>query len=254
MTTICVMINHIFLDTEYKQPTIHQHFAKHIIISQSGNLSVMFDNGEALQCKGIIIDSNVAHTVSSKDNKMLVFLIDDTSMLSQNLNQHQLLGYPFFVIDNLIVEQIQKIYITCQAKGFPQSYIDFSNQVFHLLNLNYHSSSLTDSRIQWALNHILKSTHIDNQIFFEICAEVKLSKSRFSHLFKEQMGISLNSYLALSKLRKAYELLLKSGDITSAAMDAGFSSPSHFSASSKKYLGIAASELTGKCRIYFFSQ
>lgn len=254
MTTICVMIDHIFLDTEYRQPTIHKHLAKHIIISQSGNLSVTFDKGESLQCKGIIFDSNVSHTVSSKDNKMLVFLIDDTSILAQNISQHQLLNHSFFVIDNLIVERIQNIYTACQVKGLSQSYIDFSKQAFRLLNLNYHISSITDSRIQWALNHILKSTHIHNEIFFEICAEVKLSKSRFSHLFKEQMGVSLNSYLALSKLRKAYELLLKSGDITSAAMDAGFSSPSHFSASSKKYLGITASELIGKCKIYFIRQ
>ncbi|WP_227453401.1 hypothetical protein [Clostridioides sp. ES-S-0108-01] len=162
MTTICVMIDHIFLDTEYRQPNIHQHLAKHIIISQSGNLSVMFDEGETLECKGIIIDSNVAHTVASEENKMLIFLIDDTSALAKNLSQRQLLEDSFFVMDNLAVEQIQEVYTTCHAEGLPQSYIDFSKQVFRLLNLSCHISSITDSRIQWALNHILKSTHIDN--------------------------------------------------------------------------------------------
>ncbi|NMS90703.1 helix-turn-helix domain-containing protein [Clostridioides difficile] len=254
MTTICVMSDHIFLDTEYRQPIIHQHLAKHIIVSLSGNLSVMFNETEKLECNGIIIDSNVPHTVASKENKMLVFLIEDTSTLAKNLSKYQLLEHSFFVMDNLIVEQIQEIYTICQVEGLPQSYIDFSKKVFRLLNLNYHIMSVVDSRIQWALNHILKYTYIENKIIFEICSKLKLSQSRFSHLFKEQTGISLNSYLAFSKLRKAYEILLRGVDITTAAMEAGFSSPSHFSASSKKYLGIAASELAGKCRIYFIYQ
>ena len=43
MTTICTMPDHIFLDTEYKQPAIHQHLAKHIIISLSDDLTVTFE-------------------------------------------------------------------------------------------------------------------------------------------------------------------------------------------------------------------
>lgn len=253
MTTIIVTIDHIFLDTKYKQPTIHQHLAKHIIISLSDSLLVTFDTDETFQCEGIIIGSNVPHTVASTDNRMLVILVDDTSALAKTLDQHLLHDTTFAQIDSCIVGQIRKAYGDYSME-VPQSYTDFFNQIFFLLGLDYYSAAITDSRIQWALSHILSSTQIDNSTIAELCAEVNLSQSRFSHLFKEQTRVSLNSYLALSKLRKAYEGLLKSGDITKAAMDAGFSTPSHFAASSKKYLGIAASELTGQCRIYFIHQ
>ncbi len=40
----------------------------------------------------------------------------------------------------------------------------------------------------------------------------------------------------LAKLRKAYQLMLEGETITAAAMNAGFGTPSHFSAASKNTL------------------
>ena len=62
MTTICTMPDHIFLDTEYKQPAIHQHLAKHIIISLSDELTVTVEGERKDVCKGIMIDANVPQT------------------------------------------------------------------------------------------------------------------------------------------------------------------------------------------------
>ncbi len=53
MTTICTMPDHIFLDTEYKQPAIHQHLAKHIIISLSDDLTVTFEASERPCVRGL---------------------------------------------------------------------------------------------------------------------------------------------------------------------------------------------------------
>lgn len=253
MTTICVMIDHIFLDTEYRQPALHQHLAKHIIISLSDDLLVTFEGEKTVVCKGVIIDANILHTVASKDNRMLVFLIDDTSVLAQNIDRYQLSGKPYTEIPNLAIAQILEAYNACLPDCYTTEYAGFFNSVFSLLNLNYKSAAITDSRIQTALDFIMQSVDIDGATISRLCESAHLSQSRFSHLFKEQTGVSLNSYLALSKLRKAYQTLLQHGNITEAAMDAGFSTPSHFSAASKKYLGIAASELTGQCKLYFIN-
>ena len=92
MTTICTMPDHIFLDTEYKQPAIHQHLAKHIIISLSDDLTVTFEGERKAVCKGIMIDANVPHTVAGRENRMLVFLIDATSTVARNMNHDPLAG------------------------------------------------------------------------------------------------------------------------------------------------------------------
>lgn len=247
------MTDHIFLDTEYKQPEVHQHLAKHIIIPMSGDLTVTLDKERKVICKGAIIDSNVPHTVASKDNRMLVFLIDDTSVLAYNIDHYQLSGKSFVEIDDFSVKQICEVYNTCSPNHFAKEYMAFSNFVFSLLHLNYKKATTTDFRVQEALKFISKASNIDETLIHRLSKTAHLSQSRFSHLFKEQTGVSLYSYLALSKLRKAYEVLLKRGNITEAAMDAGFSTPSHFSAASKKYLGVTARELKGQCKLYFIN-
>ena len=250
MTTICAMTDHIFLDAQYKQPAQHQHLAKHIIISLADDLTVTLDKARKGPCKGAMIDSNVPHTVTSKDERMLVFLIDETSGLAQNMNQQHLFGKPFAEIDEHVVEQIREAYKACLPDHFALKYLQFSNAVFSWLNLNDENAIMTDYRVQKAIECILGAEGIDGAMIPRLCEAAHLSQSRFSHLFKEQTGVPLNSYLALSKLRKAYQALLACGNITEAAMDAGFSTPSHFSAASKKHLGIAASEITGQCKLY----
>lgn len=249
MTTIYVKRDYFFLDTEYRQPSIHQHFAKHIILSVTTDLVVTFSENQNVYCKGIIIDSNISHTVANQDNRMLVFLIDDTSILARNIDK-SLSEKSFVIIEDSIVKEIQQLYHAYLVNNVDNSYTKFFNFVFRQLKIDCQNIAITDKRIQWSLSYILEIDTIDSTIISDMCTKVELSKSRFSHLFKEQTGVSLNSYLALSKLRKAYQVLLKSGDITVSAMNAGFSSPSHFSASSQKFLGISASELIGNCKIF----
>ena len=68
--------------------------------------------------------------------------------------------------------------------------------------------------------------------------ELCVSTSRFSHLFSEQVGVSLKSYLTLHQLEKAYQEILGGSSITEAAMNAGFDSPSHFAATVKRLMGL----------------
>lgn len=254
MTTICVMTDHVFLDTEYRQPAMHRHLAKHIILSLSDELSVTFEGDKKVLCKGIIIDANVFHTAAGRDGRMLVFLIDNTSLLAQNLDRYQLFGKPFTEIDGSIVSRLLEAYNVILPDRYATEYEGFLNTVFRLLDLKHITVLAADFRVQTALDYIFRSPDIDGTIISRICETAHLSQSRFSHLFKEQTGVALNSYLAISKLQKAYQFLFEHGNITEAAMNAGFCTPSHFSAASKKYLGIAASELNGQCKLYFIKR
>ena len=230
------MPDHIFLDTEYKQPAIHQHLAKHIIISLSDDLTVTFEGERKAVCKGIMIDANVPHTVAGRENRILVFLIDATSTVARNMNHDPLAGEPFKVIDGRIVEQIREAYKACLPDRFESEYAEFSEFVFCRLSLNGKSTIIPDPRVQTALGFISQSADIDGAMISRLCENAHLSQSRFSHLFNEQTGV--------------YQLMLEGETITAAAMNAGFGTPSHFSAASRKYLGIAASDITGRCNVY----
>lgn len=54
------------------------------------------------------------------------------------------------------------------------------------------------------------------------------SQSRLSHLFKEQIGIPLKSYIQFHPMKQAFLALLHGKSITEAALATNFDSPSHF--------------------------
>ena len=94
-----------------------------------------------------------------------------------------------------------------------------------------------DERITGFLNILQDCTCIDHSVD-KFAEELCISTSRLSHLFSEQVGIPLKSYLTLHQLEKAYQDILNGNSITDAAMNAGFDSPSHFAATVKRLMGL----------------
>lgn len=96
------------------------------------------------------------------------------------------------------------------------------------------------SELIFYINH-LKA--IDNTIIDDLSTHIFLSKSRMSHLFKQETGVTLHSYLAFEKLRKAHHYFTCGKNITESCMLAGFDSPSHFSATCQRMFGISLSDV-----------
>ncbi|MEV0358780.1 helix-turn-helix domain-containing protein [Nocardia sp. NPDC050697] len=74
-------------------------------------------------------------------------------------------------------------------------------------------------------------------------AAVDLSTSRFLHLFRAQTGTSFRRYRLWARMLRAGHGLAAGVDLTRAAADAGFASPSHFSDSFHALFGLTASSL-----------
>ncbi|MFC8042522.1 helix-turn-helix domain-containing protein [Nocardia sp. NPDC057353] len=76
-------------------------------------------------------------------------------------------------------------------------------------------------------------------------AAAGLSTSRFLHLFGAQTGTSFRRYRLWARMLRAGRGIAAGGDLTRAAADAGFASPSHFSDSFHALFGLTASALLG---------
>lgn len=70
-----------------------------------------------------------------------------------------------------------------------------------------------------------------------------LSESRFLHLFRDQVGTSLRRYRLWSRLVLAGTALGAGRNLTDAAAEAGFASPSHLADRFKSTFGLPASQL-----------
>ena len=77
----------------------------------------------------------------------------------------------------------------------------------------------------------------------ELAAAVGLSAERLSHLFSEQVGVSMKNYLLWARLRRS-RLLMQSGvPMLQAALEAGFSDQAHFSRTFHRFFGLRPSAL-----------
>ena len=76
-----------------------------------------------------------------------------------------------------------------------------------------------------------------------IAEAVFLSESRLTHLFKENVGISLKSYILIRRLEQAYRFVNSGGKVTQAAMESGFASSAHLAYTCKTLTGISITEV-----------
>lgn len=77
----------------------------------------------------------------------------------------------------------------------------------------------------------------------ELAAELHLSQSRFLQLFAAHTGTSFRRYRLWARMCHVGASIAKGRDLTTAAVDAGFASPSHFSDSFHAMFGLSATAL-----------
>jgi AraC-like DNA-binding protein len=79
----------------------------------------------------------------------------------------------------------------------------------------------------------------------ELAAEAGLSESRFLHLFRDEVGTSLRRYRLWVRLVAAGTAIAAGKNLTIAAVDSGFASPSHLADRFKATFGLSATQLLG---------
>lgn len=80
----------------------------------------------------------------------------------------------------------------------------------------------------------------------ELAVDVGLSESRFLHLFHDQVGTTLRRYRLWRRLIAAGVAVRDGKNLTDAAADAGFASPSHLSDRFKSTFGLTATQLLSR--------
>lgn len=77
----------------------------------------------------------------------------------------------------------------------------------------------------------------------DLAVAAGLSESRFLHLFRAELGTSLRRYRTWCRLLRAGAVLAAGHDLTTAAVESGFASPSHLADRFKTTFGLSASRL-----------
>ena len=83
----------------------------------------------------------------------------------------------------------------------------------------------------------------------ELAARAHLSTSRFLHLFAAQSGTSFRRYRLWARVLSVGRAVSKGADLTTAAMAAGFASPSHLTDTFHTMFGLSPSRLLPGTRL-----
>ena len=233
MTKLYEANNHILICTETLQPAEHSHMAAHIIISIDGSMKVQCAGAEYL-CHGILVPSGISHAVDTQGNAVLVFLYDCTTEVAKQIRE-------VACIPEEICKEIVQLYADMESAS--DSYYGFEKAVLSRLRITGAATNVTDDRIQTAMEFI-RAKATEKVTCRYVADAVHLSQSRFSHLFREQVGMTFTAYLIYQRILYVYTQMLQGKSITDAALEAGFSSSAHFADVNRRVFGISASTIT----------
>ncbi|REB11495.1 AraC family transcriptional regulator [Sporosarcina sp. BI001-red] len=235
--------DHISFITDKVKATKHSHYYIQITIGLNRVFNVEIE-GVKTTVRGLIIDSNVPHELDGNDLWQYYMLINPESNFGLEVKRRFLGDSNTYELDYKLIKNIMNLLINIECSD---TYHVFIKQTMRVLDIPYKDYYTLDNRCENVINHI-KQTALNQLTVPSLSHQVFLSESRLSHLFKEEVGISISSYLIHEKIRKAFHLIFEGDTLTNAAIEAGFSSSSHFSRCVREKLGMSPSMITKDSR------
>ena len=230
MTKIFELQNHILIDTDCMNPAEHRHMAAHIIISKGNHMNVMVDHKEYL-CKGICIPSGDSHKIDTCGNPVLVFLYDNTTNVSKHIQR-------VWEINDEKCVNILSRYDEFEKSSSKADYSKIEKYILEEFGLDALNGIVSDDRMIAAMQYVRENVNL-NMTCKEVSDFVFLSESRFSHLFREQVGMTFAAYLIYQRILSVYADVMRGKTVTEAAIEAGFSSSTHFADVNRRVFGIS---------------
>ncbi len=208
---------------KHQNNTKHKHFATQIIISSS---PLLINND--IYPHAVVIKGNVPHYARS-ETLCLSLLIDPHSYIGQYLST---------TLDYADIAPLQNIpdYHLFDIMDTPIT----KSSVEHIINTLYMKANQVhriDDRIQKVVEIIRQTSGIDIELS-NLAKECYLSESRFAHLFKSEIGLSVMRYVSWIKIINATAQLVseysskdqvtKNTTISQVAHDFDFADDAHF--------------------------
>lgn len=233
--------------TDRIEADLHKHWLLQLFIATDKALSIKVED-TVLNCKAVLVNLNTRHAFYSNSDTHFTMLIDPTTVIGRAMRLNFLDNASFYVMEADASDALCKGLKSAIANEASQDYKVFFEEIQRYF---YKEDSQTiDYRIELVLQWI-DSCGCEEPIIHKvrgIADEIGLSESRLSHLFKNETGIPLKSYIVLHMIKQTYQRLFSGYNITQAALESGFDSPSHFAFVHKKMTGMSARGLTTDSR------
>ena len=139
-------------------------------------------------------------------------------------------------IDDETCENLISLYKEFEISVSGADYFQMEKYILKRFGLDARNNSVTDDRILAAMNYI-RGKGNSKMTCKAVADTVFLSESRFSHLFREQVGMTFAAYLIYQRILSVYADVIRGKTVTEAAIEAGFFSSAHFADVNRRVFG-----------------
>ena len=201
----------------------HSHPTIEVLLATQGTFSIKSKAKEWQAIQMAVVDRNLAHQVNAS-NCQLTVLMFEPHLRSPDFD---VMGIPL-------------------SEGiFAQSILENPEEQIEKLieHTEIKKASNLDPRVLTCLSYLQQHTPDYAELIDKLQDLVHLSESRLSHLFSQEMGLSLKKYLVWTRLRTCISLVLHQNEsLFGAALTAGFYDQAHLSRAFKEMLGMPPSQ------------
>lgn len=235
MNSLIFQSSYIVIIPSYYKTDIHKHPFLHLFAGKKGCRIIV--GKENIQGNIILLDSKVRHAVEVGNNCAFFLLIDPTSIIAEQIREQYIKGGSYCNVSDDIAEISEDIH------NFPENeIIRIVENLFLTMGISTGKNNARDERIKLIIDKVISGEWLSYSVK-QIAEKVFLSESRLTHLFKEEAGISLKSYILMRRMENAYRLISTGGKITWAAQESGFSSSAHLAYTCKKLTGVSITDV-----------
>ncbi len=238
---------------EYTRP--HLHILAELIIANEGSFWATVDGSKVLVSEGmgILVFPYQIHAYEPCDSKRATIILihpDRNQTLSACLNQY--LPENPLIPTEIVDEDVKGLcrllekHFSDDRYPYTQSVLESIGEVIFLLVMRRLKLTENKNTNYDTLKKILIwcSAHFDEPISEDMVgAQLYLSRSRISHLFSAQLGMSFRDYVNGLRVQTALELLVKtSKTVSEIALECGFGSFCSFNRVFKQFRGMTPTE------------
>ena len=235
MSRIIFQESYIVVLPSFSKTATHKHPFMHLFVGVNG-CKIKVEKKE-LQSNIIMLDSNVKHVVEDGTDCDFFLLIDPTSAIAEKIIDKYVCDSHYYDTDTNIADIPKDINVLSDKE-----IVRIIEDMLLDMEITTDYISTRDERIEQIISKIISGEWL-NYTVKEIAEAVFLSESRLTHLFKENVGISLKSYILIRRLEQAYRFVNSGGKVTQAAMESGFASSAHLAYTCKTLTGISITEV-----------
>ena len=218
--------NYARFERGHYRTTPHRHYAIEVVMSHSGRFSVQIGEEEFPNIAAAIIPSNCRHMFDATDAYCEIWFIDPLSALGKAVRERFLMANEPLAIpkQSVVVQLLHDVNVCGEEQGLQEPEVAASGVDPRILRCLY----TIDEQLPYAPLHIS-----------DLCDFAYLSESRLSHLFTEQLGISVRQYVLWRRVFQAVTKARSGFSLTQAAHAAGFVDSAHFSRVFSSMFGVA---------------